>query len=188
MNIQTFTDRLKKATSPSGYVRKMVTEAVRNGRTSTGYYQGGGRYTKAIDQTPYVLTALKKMGIEAISGNDAPRGGIGGNYVKLTAKGMKATAPVRAAMKADDQERKERAAIAHVKAQQAAIERNRQLLSDIETLRPFAEKRAAEILASKQLTGQAKSERQQAIMSAIVAESGHAPIDFWKTWTAINNV
>lgn len=187
MNSQTFTDRLSRATNRPT-VRKLVAELVRHGETRTGYYTGRGKRTTANDNTTDVMTALRKMGIEAITGNDAPRGGVGGNYVKLTAKGKRVTAPVRADMKEAEEKAKQAAALAKAKAQQAAAEKEARLLTDIETLRPYAEKRAAEILASKQLTGKEKSERQQAIMSAIVADANHAPADFWRTWTVINNV
>lgn len=187
MNSNTFTARLIRATNRPT-VRKLVADLIRHGETRTGHYTGSGKRTTAHDNTPDVLTALRTMGIEATTGNDAPRGGVTGNWVKLTPKGKQSTAHVRADMKATEQAAAERANNAKDKAQQAAAEQAAQLMADVETLRPFAQARAAEILASKQLAGQAKSDRQQAIMSSIVTEANHSPANFWKTWAIINNV
>ena len=42
-----------------------------------------GRYTKYADHTEAICTTLDRFGIEYTVGNDAPRGGKKGNYIKL---------------------------------------------------------------------------------------------------------
>ncbi len=62
----------------------MLKEILRRGFVHTGYYQGSGRHSKAVDLTFTISAYLDKMGIAHETGNDAPRGGVSGNYVKVT--------------------------------------------------------------------------------------------------------
>lgn len=70
-----------KANSP---VKSLISTILRRGEVRTGYYQGSGRHTKAVDLTDAVTTILDLYDIAYETGNDAPRGGICGNYVKVT--------------------------------------------------------------------------------------------------------
>lgn len=42
-----------------------------------------------------LVEALTKIGVDYVIGNDAPRGGMAGTYVELTAKGKRQTAELR---------------------------------------------------------------------------------------------
>ena len=51
-------------------------------------YSGSGRYaTKTNGDHFAVIEGLRKIGIDFVEGNDAPRGGWSGQYVELSAKG-----------------------------------------------------------------------------------------------------
>lgn len=58
------------------------------GYVRTGYYQGSGRHTRAIDDTNMVVNALRTLHIAHAQGNDAPRGGVSGNYVIITSEAV----------------------------------------------------------------------------------------------------
>lgn len=62
----------------------MLSEILRKGFVHTGYYQGSGRHSKAVDLTFTISAILEGKGIAHETGNDAPRGGVSGNYVKVT--------------------------------------------------------------------------------------------------------
>lgn len=66
----------------------MLLLLAQNGYVRTGYYTGNGRNTKAVDNTESVRKALKLMRISHAAGNDAPRGGVTGNYVVLTSNAI----------------------------------------------------------------------------------------------------
>lgn len=50
------------------------------------YTSGRGRFTKNMDYTYEVKQLLNLIGIKYESGNDAPRGGLTGNYIKVLTK------------------------------------------------------------------------------------------------------
>ena len=58
------------------------------------YYSGSGRFAKCAG-VDYISVALKLMGIDYETGNDAPRGGHAGYFVRLTKKGIAQTKPFR---------------------------------------------------------------------------------------------
>lgn len=62
----------------------MITTLLSNEMVHTGYYRGRGRYTQAVDLTSFVSNYLTRLGIAHETGNDAERGGVGGNFVKIT--------------------------------------------------------------------------------------------------------
>lgn len=47
----------------------------------TGKYSGTGKHTKSVDYTPSVVALLTRNGYLVEYGNDAPRGGVTGNFV-----------------------------------------------------------------------------------------------------------
>lgn len=55
-----------------------------SGVAHTGYYQSSGRHAKAIDLTSRISDILNKLGIAHDTGNNALRGGVCGNYVRVT--------------------------------------------------------------------------------------------------------
>ena len=54
------------------------------------YYSGTGRFTSCAG-VDYISTALKMLGVDFETGNDAPRGGHSGYFVRLTKKGIEQT-------------------------------------------------------------------------------------------------
>lgn len=70
-----------KANSP---VKSLISTILSRGEVRTGYYQGRGRHTKAVDLTYCVTTILDLYDIAYETGNDAPRGGVCGKFVKVT--------------------------------------------------------------------------------------------------------
>lgn len=63
---------------------RMLCDILWHGKAYTGYYQGSGRWSKAVDLTEAIHLTLENFGIAHEVGNDAPRGGVSGNYVKVT--------------------------------------------------------------------------------------------------------
>lgn len=65
-----------------------VKEAMENKqqRIRTGYTRGTGRWSQAVDVTDDVCRLLDLCDIAYYKCNDAPRGGVNGNYVKLITK------------------------------------------------------------------------------------------------------
>ena len=51
-----------------------------------------------------LVEALTKIGVDYVIGNDAPRGGMAGTYVELTAKGKRQTAELRKELQARHEE------------------------------------------------------------------------------------
>lgn len=48
-----------------------------------------GRHISLSDHRSDYIIALKKLGIDYVADNDAPRGGMEGEYIELTAKGKR---------------------------------------------------------------------------------------------------
>jgi hypothetical protein len=72
-----------------GKVNKIVSNMLANcvfynNRIYTGYYNGSGRFTTAHSAKSTVLKILEAQGYKYITGNDAPRGGISGEYVQVS--------------------------------------------------------------------------------------------------------
>ena len=49
----------------------------------TGYYSGTGRFTRAHSAESYVKDVIDSFGYKYDVGNDAPRGGIRGEFIQL---------------------------------------------------------------------------------------------------------
>lgn len=47
---------------------------------------GSGRYCKNCDHTRDVCAVLDALRVKYVTGNDAPRGGLTGNYIKIISK------------------------------------------------------------------------------------------------------
>lgn len=63
---------------------KMLNQLLADGIAHTGYYRGSGRHTQAVDLTVRITSILDKLNIAYETGNDAPRGGVSGNFVRIT--------------------------------------------------------------------------------------------------------
>lgn len=67
----------------SSVVRKMLEEVFKTGFVRTGYYNGLGRWARAQDYTLQISKILTDLEIAHEKGNDAPKGGVSGNFIKL---------------------------------------------------------------------------------------------------------
>lgn len=78
---------LKKNTIAYKIVIKILTDE--NFATSTirtCWTSGSGRYTTNLCYTDNVLSILREIGIKFEWGNDAPRGGLHGDFIKILTK------------------------------------------------------------------------------------------------------
>lgn len=80
----------------SGSVNKSVVNMIRNcsfnepqRKIYTGYYLGSGRFTSAHSAISLVSSILKAQGYKFEKGNDAPKGGINGEYLKVSKVALK---------------------------------------------------------------------------------------------------
>ncbi len=72
-----------KLAAKRGTVATLAVEVLSTRRpVRTGHYTGSGRRTKAVDHTGEVCDLLRSHGIECVTGNDAPRGGVTGQWVR----------------------------------------------------------------------------------------------------------
>lgn len=81
----------KVALTQSGSINKSVRNMLLNcgmetktHKIRTGYYSGSGRYCTAHSAIHTVRTLLEAQGYKYTVGNDAPRGGVLGEYVKVS--------------------------------------------------------------------------------------------------------
>jgi hypothetical protein len=73
----------------SGSVNKSVSNMISNCNFSTdkiytGYYSGSGRFTTSHSAMGLVIQILSAQGYKFEKGNDAPKGGIKGEYLKIS--------------------------------------------------------------------------------------------------------
>lgn len=74
-----------------GVINKSVSNIISNCRfyskelkIYTGYYTGRGRFTSSYSAQSTVIEILKAQGYKFETGNDAPRGGVNGEFVKVS--------------------------------------------------------------------------------------------------------
>lgn len=74
-----------------GAINKSVSNMISNCRFNskelkiyTGYYTGSGRFTSSYSAQSTVIAILKAQGYKFETGNDAPRGGVSGEFVKVS--------------------------------------------------------------------------------------------------------
>ena len=95
MNTATFNARLK-SNKINGTARKNVIAMAHGaGRVRTCRTSGSGRFTSNLDSTETTIAALKALGLTFKLGNDAPRGGLTGNWIELDAAGRRKVAPIQ---------------------------------------------------------------------------------------------
>lgn len=71
----------------------MIEDLLIKGKFYGKHYRGHGRFVTLSDCGYYnAIQALKLLGIDYTTGNDAPRGGKTGDFVQLTAKGQRQVA------------------------------------------------------------------------------------------------
>ena len=78
-----------------GLVNKSVSNMITNCRFNvvenkiyTGYYSGSGRFTTSHSAQEIITSILKAQGYKFEIGNDAPRGGARGEFVKVSKVAM----------------------------------------------------------------------------------------------------
>lgn len=69
-----------------GRIEPLKTYMIRGGVIRPVIVQGSGRFTKNADYTADICRALDACGIKYETGNDAPRGGACGTFIKLLTK------------------------------------------------------------------------------------------------------
>lgn len=77
----------------TGAINKSVSNMILNCKFDgfkirTGYYSGSGRFTSARSAMPLIKSICDAQGYKYSTGNDAPKGGITGEYVKLSRVAM----------------------------------------------------------------------------------------------------
>lgn len=73
----------------TGNISKNIINAINhctftNDRVYTGYYSGSGRFTTANTALPVIKSILEAQGYKFEIGNDAPRGGVNGEHLKIS--------------------------------------------------------------------------------------------------------
>lgn len=97
MKAQTLSNRLAKRFngSKSSKAYQIIKDVVENTNKSYMVYSGlirpcrtsgSGRFTSNLDYTRDVEVLLNTLGVKFESGNDSPRGGKTGNFIKITTK------------------------------------------------------------------------------------------------------
>lgn len=81
----------KLVLTKSGSISKSITNMIGNcsfdekqKKIYVGYYSGSGKYTSAHSAEQTVIELLKAGGYKYKTGNDAPKGGITGDFVKVS--------------------------------------------------------------------------------------------------------
>ena len=97
-------------------IHDFLVKLLENGHAYTGFYRGYGWRTTAVDYTNEVCVQLNKLGIAYKTGNDAPRGGVHGNYVEITMPGFKKDVKKAMALRKAEEEAERK----KIKEQQAA--------------------------------------------------------------------
>jgi hypothetical protein len=94
MKLTTITKRMEALVNESSHRSLKGTVAYRmvNNAIATGelirpcYTSGSGRFTTNLDYTSDVIRLLTNLGLKYADGNDAPRGGKPGNWIKIITK------------------------------------------------------------------------------------------------------
>jgi len=99
MKKSTLFKRLKKQSIPMTSVAARVVRYLCGERTYTTmgyvddnklirpcYAAGRGRFIHNADHTFEVCALLDRLGVKYVKGNDAPRGGLTGNYIRVISK------------------------------------------------------------------------------------------------------
>lgn len=77
----------------------------RNQRFHGCSWARNGRRMTLIDKNLALCEALKLIGVDYVTGNDAPKGGATGDYVELSAKGVRQTAELRKELQQERQKK-----------------------------------------------------------------------------------
>ena len=90
MTLTTFDEQLCRIVEPHVCTTRRRHEVLltmrENGIIRPDYTSGSGRFTKNVQNGPAVMALLERIGVKFEAGNDAVRGGITGNYIKIKTK------------------------------------------------------------------------------------------------------
>ena len=91
MKLSTFLSRLEKHGQKGTKAYQMVAELATNEKTIIRpcYTSGSGRWTSNQDHSERVIELLNAMNVKYVEGNDAPRGGATGKFIRITSKIVK---------------------------------------------------------------------------------------------------
>ena len=77
-----------------GDLKKMYASQIRMHATNTKIYpvsySGRGRHINIVDNSFYIKNAIELLGYKYSTGNDAPKGGASGNFIKISKKALAA--------------------------------------------------------------------------------------------------
>jgi hypothetical protein len=84
----TLTKKLTKLNPTKNLIAYKMVKEVINGESFIRpcYTLGSGRFISYHDHSQPIEAILKEIGIEYVSGNDAPRGGLTGKFIQITTK------------------------------------------------------------------------------------------------------
>lgn len=179
-----------KKSAIKGNSKTSINELFSKGYTRTGSSGYSKGWSHKSIWTSQVLTDAAKLGLTVISGNDAPRGGASGEYVKLVADKRKnklaqryQAIATRAKLIGKIRSEKQSAIYeAKRKDTLAAIQ------ADAAKLLPFAIEMKDLVMDDGGVCGWEKSKRHSIVMHSIMQASGVTELnDFWKTWKALRN-
>jgi hypothetical protein len=88
--MKTFSKNLR---TKSGDIKKNYLSAWKSSITTENkiypkHYRGSGRHITLADYSSYIISMLKDLGYKFTEGNDAPRGGAQGYYIKVSSRAM----------------------------------------------------------------------------------------------------
>lgn len=81
---------LKKGGSIKSIYKDVIDRTILGTKIYPKRWTGSGRHIRLVDHWSYCTNLIKGLGYTYQVGNDAPRGGVEGNYIKITKKALNA--------------------------------------------------------------------------------------------------
>lgn len=141
MNAATLTKALKSNKINGDAKANVIALAEGRRKVRTCHTTGNGRFTSNSDSTKATMEALDTLGLTFTTGNDAPRGGLTGNWIDLTPESRRRIAPIAKAAAVRDR----------IAAEDRAAEQARAIEAEakVEVIREEARVKLNTILADK---------------------------------------
>jgi DNA-binding PadR family transcriptional regulator len=156
MKAQTLKNRIKEHLSTkNGTLKislKMIYEFIEKGGKFYGkkWRKNSGRWSLDDSKFYHLATALDKLQIDYITGNDSQRGGKENDYIELSAKGKRQTAELRKELRQQRLEREERQRQEREEAQRRESEAVEQYKKDCEQIYNYLRESANVVLTDEQ--------------------------------------
>lgn len=172
----------------TGNARQSIQELVRNGTTRTGSSGYSKGWANKSTWTALTVHHAQRLGLVVEQGNDAPRGGANGEFVKLVDDRRKnklvhqfqviyKRALVINKIKIERQNEA-------LKAE--AIEHGNAVEAEFQKIKPLIMLNATDIVYSRTLTGEQKSAKQQSILKGMLETANiEKSVDFWYLWRKV---